>query len=137
MNNKNISRSNLFLIELIIIIVFFIFASSIILRVFVKANELSVNTVALDGAVITTQSNAEFYKTMSYSQLSNTTSIYYYDKNWQKTTFENAYYLITMEIILEDKQHGIMANFNQKVNFIDKKNDDLIFNLETKKYYKK
>jgi len=104
MSRKNISRSNLFLIELIIVIVFFIFSTSIILRVFAKANELSINTNALNGAIITTQSNAEKYKSISFNNLSTDTQTFYYDKDWNLATKENSFYFITLNTTLQNSE---------------------------------
>lgn len=134
-NKKNISRANLFLIELIIIITFFIVSLTIIIRIFSKANSLSVDSSALNGAAITMQTNAEQYRLMSYKNLKEGTQNLYYDKNWQISKEENGYYVITVEISLENKNKSVLATFNQNAKFVS--NNNHIFNLETKKFFKK
>lgn len=135
MSKSNISRTNLFLIELIIIIAFFIASLSIIISVFSKVNSTSIEASALNGASITMQSNAELYKIISYDELPTDTQTLYYDKNWQITSAGNEYYIITVEISLEDKDYSVIASFNQEAKFAD--SGKPIFTLETKKYFKK
>ena len=135
MSKSNISRTNLFLIELIIIIAFFIASLSIIISVFSKVNSTSIEASALNGASITMQSNAELYKIISYDELPTDTQMLYYDKNWQITSAGNEYYIITVEISLEDKDYSVIASFNQEAKFAD--SGKPIFTLETKKYFKK
>jgi len=135
MSKSNISRTNLFLIELIIIIAFFIASLSIIVSVFSEVNSISAETSALNGATITMQSNAELYKLTSYDELPTDTQTLYYDKNWQSTSAGNEYYIITVEISLENKNYSIIASFNQEAKFAD--SGKPIFNLETKKYFRK
>ena len=135
MSKSNISRTNLFLIELIIIIAFFIASLSIIISVFSKVNSTSIEASALNGASITMQSNAELYKIISYDELPTDTQMLYYDKNWQITSAGNEYYIITVEISLEDKDYSVIASFNQEAKFAD--SGKHIFTLETKKYFKK
>ena len=134
-NKKNISRANLFLIELIIIITFFIVSLTITMHIFSKANSLSVDSSALNGAAITMQTNAEQYKLMSYNDFNAGTQALYYDKNWQSSKKENGYYVVTVEISLENKNNSVIATFNQNAKFVS--NNKQIFNLETKKFFKK
>ena len=134
-NKKSISRSNLFLIELIIIIIFFIVSITIIMYIFSKANSLSVDASALNGAAITMQTNAEQYKLMPYNELKSDTEFFYYDKNWQSCEKENGYYMITVKISLENKDNSIIAIFNQNAEFMNSSKH--ILNLEAKKLYKK
>ncbi len=135
MSKSNISRTNLFLIELIIIIAFFIASLSIIISVFSKVNSTSIEASALNGASITMQSNAELYKIISYDELPTDIQTLYYDKNWQITSAGSEYYIIKVEISLEDKDYSVIASFNQEAKFAD--SGKPIFTLETKKYFKK
>ncbi len=135
MSKSNISRTNLFLIELIIIIAFFIASLSIIISVFSKVNSTSIEASALNGASITMQSNAELYKIISYDELPTDTQTLYYDKNWQITSAGSEYYIIKVEISLEDKDYSVIASFNQEAKFAD--SGKPIFTLEAKKYFKK
>ena len=133
-NKKSVSRANLFLIELIIIITFFIVSLTIIMRIFSEANTLSIDSSALNGASITMQTNAEEYKLLEYENLKSDIQVIYYDKNWNTCDKDNAYYMITVEISLEDNKHSVIATFNQNANFVNNKH---IFSLETKKLFKK
>lgn len=134
-NKKNISRANLFLIELIIIVSFFIVSLTITMRIFSEANSLSFNSSALNGAAITMQSNAEHYRLMSYKDLNTDIFTLYYDKNWNSSEEKNGYYVITIEISLEYKDNSVIASFNQNAKVLS--NNKHIYNLETKKFYKK
>jgi len=79
------------------------------------------------------QTNAEQYKLMPYENLKVGTQDLYYDKNWQSSKEENGYYMITVEISLQNKNNSVVATFNQNAKFVN----NHIFNLETKKFFKK
>lgn len=134
-NEKKLSSANLFLIELIIIITFFIISLTIIVSIFTKANSLTLESTALNSSSLLMQTNAEQYKLMSYDDLNASTETFYYDKNWQSSSKEDAYYKILVEISIEDNKNSYLATFKQ--NALDIKLDKEIFNLETKKHYKK
>lgn len=62
MINRGSSKSNLFLMELIILILFFSIASAICVRLFVSAHLDSLESAALNRAVLAAQSAVEVYK---------------------------------------------------------------------------
>lgn len=66
---RGMSRSHLFLIELIVVILFFAFAGAVTVQVFAKAHELAQDTEALNGAILAVQSAAETDKASSFEEI--------------------------------------------------------------------
>lgn len=131
MINKGISRSNLFMIELIIVIVFFAFAGTITLQLFLKANHITVETVGLNGAIMVAQTAAETAKSTEFEDLEKIPVATYYDKNWQPTHKEAAVYTLITKINFEKTSAGAMATFNQSIT----SNKESIYSLKSQKYY--
>ena len=131
MKKNGISRSHLFLIELIVTILFFAFACAVALMVFGKAHDLSNNTSALNGALTAVQNAAETNRLEDLSDLSEPSPVYF-NKDWQVTDLNKADFTLTAELKLEDRPDGKMAVWTYTV--VDK-NQDLIYQLGAKKYY--
>lgn len=131
MKEKSISRSHLFLIELILVILFFAIASSIALQVFVKASDLADSTMALNGGMMLAQSTAEIDKNTPFEELDLSERTEYFDEHWQKVDASTASYALTSKVELEDRWAGIMANFTYKIT----SSETLIYQLQAKKYY--
>lgn len=103
MNNHDISKSGLFLIELILSIFFFIIAMAVCLQLFVKAHTLSNDAVSMNQAVFWTQNLSELFlgshgdyatvkktyensDSIAYTSLdSETHLLILLDKNWDVT----------------------------------------------------
>lgn len=62
MSKKNHTKSELFLMEFIVVILFFSLCTAICISAFVKANHISEESKLLNGAIILAQSTAEEIK---------------------------------------------------------------------------
>ena len=133
MSKKGFSRSQLFLIELIVVVLFFSFSAAIAMMVFGKAHELSEDAKALNGAMVMAQSAAEADRSKPLNEVGANSELIYLNENWEKTSAEDAEYLLKVEINLEDRPAGKMAFLNYTVS--DATDEDIIYHLETKKYY--
>ncbi|WP_027399647.1 type II secretion system protein [Anaerovorax odorimutans] len=131
MIDNRITKSNLFLIELIIVIMFFAFASTITLQVFFKANEKSADSTALNGALMVTQAAAEKAKSITYTDLNKIAETEYFDENWNPSNVENAKYTLNTKIKTETKNSGIMVTLTYKA----KSSTETIYELKSKKYF--
>ena len=131
MKFKGMSRSHLFLIELIVVILFFSFASVITVQIFSKSFQLAENTTALNGAVMAVQTAAETDKTILFKNIDPSEKIIYYNKDWKITDRANSVYTLTSDVTMEEKWAGTMAVYNYTMSSDDK----TIYQLKTKKYY--
>ncbi|MEG2038639.1 MAG: hypothetical protein RRZ73_02810 [Oscillospiraceae bacterium] len=100
---KRGSKSGLFLIELMIMILFFSIASAICIQLFVKANLISNDSRDLSMATDKAQIAAEYFKSTDGSEtklkkllgaenLNENIIVVYYDKNWVACTPDNSAY---------------------------------------------
>ena len=85
MQYRGMSRSHLFLIELIVVILFFSIAVAITVQVFSKAYELTQNSRELNGAILAVQTAAEMDKTSAFSEIDINKGPVYYNSNWELT----------------------------------------------------
>jgi len=131
MKSKFHTPSQPFLMELIVVIFFFAFASVISLQVFVKASNLSQEAVALEKSMIQIQSAAERDRTLSQEDLAGTLRARYFDENWTETNQANASYTLVTQIDKSSRPAGTMVSFHYKMT----KSDITIYELDTKKYY--
>lgn len=131
MNRKGISRSALFLTELIIVILFFAIASTITLQLFVKASGLADRTSDLNGGIMVVQSAAEIDKSTDLMSLDQKSRFEYYDENWEKTDEANKVYTLTSQVVLENRWAGTMAIFTYTLSA----RETVIYELTAKKYY--
>lgn len=125
------SRTKLFLIELIIIMLFFAFAGAACMNLFANAKILSTNSTQLTHAYLKAQNTAETIKAVKdvdeVVALLNATKTsegfkIYYDENWANSK-EGDYKLNTQ--ITKDKD---MLSAN--ISVLDK--DNVIYNISTK-----
>ena len=131
MKYKGMSRSHLFLIELIIVILFFSFASVISLQVFSKSYDIANDTTALNGALMAVQTAAETDKSISFRNLDTSREAVYFNKNWEISDPNDATYIMSSDVTFEDKWAGTMAVFDYTVTA----DNVIIYQLQTKKYY--
>lgn len=121
-------RSNLFLMEMILAILFFSLASAVCMQLFVKARVLSRNTSAANHAMVLAKSAASAFESSSgdledlqkdYPKGSLNASVLeiYYDKNWNPCDKKDSEY--TMSIAL-DEQNGNLSTALITVNLSDK-----------------
>lgn len=149
---QGMSRSHLFLMELIVVILFFAFAGAITVQVFAKAHELARDTEALNGAILAVQSAAETDKTAAFGEISASRKSIYFDVDWKVTDSAGAVYVLTSEVALEERPAGAMAVYHYTVTYggaadaavyaeaAPKKagaatGDKIIYELDAKKYY--
>lgn len=131
MKTRGMSRAQLFLIELIIVILFFTLAGAITLQVFVKASAQSDYTKALNGGMMAAQNAAETDKIKNFDELILNGTTIYYNNKWQSSDKSKAKYVLTSQVDLEERWAGVMANFTYTVN----EGNKIIFQLKSKKYY--
>ncbi|HML38573.1 MAG TPA: type II secretion system protein [Bacillota bacterium] len=146
---KSMSRSHLFLIELIVVILFFAFAGAVTVQVFAKAHELAHDTEALNGATLAVQSAAEADKAAQFGEIdasfdatkapadgasgmANARAPVYFDADWRLTDPDGAVYVLTSEVVLEERPAGVMAVFH----YAAASGNKIIYELDTKKYFR-
>lgn len=120
-----------FLFELIVVIFFFAFASIISLQVFVKASNLSQDSVSLQKSVLEIQSAAERDKTLSPKGLNWTIRAQHFDRDWAETDEANASYKLVTQVDQKSRWAGTMVHFHYKMY----EGETLLYELESKKYY--
>lgn len=131
MQYRGMSRSQLFLIELIVVILFFSIAVAITVQVFTKAHELTQNSRELNGAILAVQTAAEMDKTAAFSEIGSNKEPAYYNSNWESSTPSEATYTLITNITIEKRETGSMAVYNYTVT----SGDRTIYTIQTKKYY--
>lgn len=116
MDKHNSSKSSLFLMELIIVILFFSICAAICIQVFASAKQLADNSYQLHCAVLAAQSGAETYKAtagdlsaitevLNGEQHGTGTAAVYYDESWQRLSPEdNEQAAYIMSITAEEQE---------------------------------
>lgn len=107
------NKSTLVLIEHIVMLLVFVLAATVCVRMFVLSEKLSRKYEATDRAVLTAQNTAELLKYGGIQVLSekegilrtgeNTWSVFY-DKNWEATNRESAAFTLTIESLAETEK---------------------------------
>lgn len=99
MNKTNKSHSSLFLIELMIVLVFFALASTVCIQLFVQSHLLSQSTAEQNEAILLAESMAEEFRAadgdISEKEV-------YYDENWSVCSREEASYAREVTVRTED-----------------------------------
>lgn len=102
MQRRTSSKSSLFLLEMIFVILFFSLAAAVCVSLFAQAHTLSVQSSDLNAAVLRAQSTAEcvkargedFASLLPGTEREGENALLYYDGDWQSTTRENAVYVL-------------------------------------------
>lgn len=131
MRAKGMTRSHLFLIELIVVILFFSFASAITVQVFSKAFQLAEKTTALNGAIMAVQTAAETDKAAPFADIDTAGNTVSFNSDWGAADPADAIYTMISEVTLEEKQAGTMVVYHYTVS----SNEETIYQLQAKKYY--
>lgn len=131
MRFKGMSRSHLFLIELIVVILFFSSASVITVQVFIKAFQLSERTTALNGAMLTVQTAAETDKTVSFQDIDTSKKTVCFNEDWEAVDPAEATYTITSNVTLDERSAGTMAVYD----YTAASGGKTIYQLQAKRYY--
>jgi hypothetical protein len=132
------SKTRLFLIEMIIIILFFALAAAVCANVFVKAHLLSAQSADLSMAVIKAQTAAECVKEtegnlpklclLLNGQQTGQKVTVFYDKDWETAEDEQAVY--TLEADVQTKDGLLTASITMR------KGDEEIYSVNTGRYMK-
>lgn len=96
MGRANLSKSNLFLLELIIVILFFSVCTAVCVGLFVQARQISQNSTALSDAVLLAQSAAECFKADSLESLPLQDGKAYFDKDTAPCGQDAAVYILEL-----------------------------------------
>ena len=158
MKNNNASKSSLFLIELILSIFFFIVAMAICLQLFVKAHNLSNDTISMNHAVLWTQNLAEIFlgNNGNYSEVKSLYSesdcislteldsknnlLLLFDKDWESVNETSTARYIVLSQYSNDADYAYediyVASYQQLPDIISGKADTnkLIHHIHVKKY---
>jgi hypothetical protein len=105
--NGQSKKSTLFLMELIIVLLFFSFSAAVCVNIFAKAKLLSEQSYELNKSVIAAQNAAECFAADSDTSLlssalggteDNNTVKVFYGKDWEKTDSANAVYTLSVDL---------------------------------------
>jgi hypothetical protein len=130
---KGMSRSHLFLVELIIVILFFAFSSIITVQVFGRSFHLDNDTTALNGAVIAVQTVAETDKNTDFKDIDPTEKTAYFSKEWTPSEPTAAEYKLVTKTSFAEQEAGTMAIYDYTA--VSTTDNSVIYQLQTKKYY--
>jgi Tfp pilus assembly protein PilE len=118
-----VSKTAIFLFELMVVILVFSIAAAICSNIFAKAYNFSTDSKALTMAVIKAESAAEAFKVGAYNG-----DAQYFDEDWKTSTEDKAVYAIRSETA----QEGALDVCRITVTNDDK--EQLIYDLEVKSY---
>lgn len=131
MNRKPAKRSSLFLLELIIVILFFSLASAVCVRFFVKSHTISQDTTTLNMAVNQVSAYAELFLSDSdfaEELVNDAHSTVYYDGDWQTCSEDDA--VFSLQITIAEDENFQNGTFS--MNQMDSENQ--IYSVSVKKY---
>lgn len=111
------SRSSLFLMELVIVILFFSLASAVCVRLFVKAHQMDQNTVNLNHAMMWIQNYAEEFRSYPFV----TSETIFFDKDWNACeNSSSALYSVSINPLPNiSATHGHVAQAEITVNSLE------------------
>ena len=119
-----ISKSAIFLFELMIIILVFTLAAAVCTQIFASAFNISAESHALTMSSINAQTIAEHYKIGD-----DTVDTLYFDFDWNACDAESAHYTVALE-----KQEGSPEMREAYVNVYKKNTAESIFTLHVKEF---
>ncbi len=112
MIRNNYSKSQIFLLEFIIVVLFFAICSTICISVFMKADTISKESSRDINAMVIAQNAAECFKASEsadpeeyydFDEIKNGRYIAYYDGKFDSTTKENAEYILKIDLYVTDE----------------------------------
>jgi type II secretory pathway pseudopilin PulG len=139
MEFKNKSKVNIFLIELIIVILIFAISAAIIVNLFAAASKVNRESRDKSVSLIKIESIIEEYKSFEYAIEGNDylESLGFpklYDKDWIETTDETqAVYSIVL--LSSQKKYGSGSVFTINLTSFEKDNGKELINLKGSKYF--
>lgn len=130
MKKRQVKRSGIFLLELMIVILFFCVTSAVCVRLFVKSHVISQDTRNLNMAVNQVSEAAEVFRAgadmekfiehefQNYEKgTGNFLYQIYYDENWEPAGKEEASFCLTVEILEKDSEsYGCFSIKNMNTN---------------------
>lgn len=137
MGNMRTSKTKLFLLEMVIILLFFAFAGAVCMNLFVKAKLLSQQSTDLTQATLQAQAAAETIKSIGkdadelFAMIGAVPSqdglCVYYDQEWNEVSVEqDATY--EMKIVFLEENRELTSNITVE------KEDDIIYSLTTTQF---
>jgi Tfp pilus assembly protein PilE len=120
-----VSKSAIFLFELMVVILVFTIAAAICTSIFVKAYKFSADSEDLTTAVIKAESAAEKFKASGKD--GRQPDELYFDKDWESVASETD---AAFKIVLSPSAQGNMSVCDIEVY----RNNDSIYSLEVKSY---
>lgn len=109
---KNIGKVRAFLTEFVLVILFFSLSAVIALQLFLKANDKSELSRNMTMAYITAEQTAEKIKIKTeetVEELQNRT-VYWYDKDWDECSEEEAEFILLISMSVENTACGELIN---------------------------
>lgn len=120
------SKSGIFLLELVLVILFFSIASTVCIEMFIKSYTLSNDSTYLNQSVLIAENIAEAFKSEEALIKESNTQTYYFTSNLMKTDQSNYTYKAIVDYFSKN-------NINSAMIYVYADNT-LYFNLEIKKY---
>ncbi|MBC8571367.1 hypothetical protein [Zongyangia hominis] len=136
MQRRTSSKSSLFLLEMIFVILFFSLAAAVCVSLFAQAHAVSVKSSDLNAAVLRAQSAAEcvkaegagFAELLDHAQSDGEDTLLYYDGEWRSTSQEGAVYCLRVTPV----QTGDLFTAQIAVSRVGE--EEPIYSLEAAKY---
>lgn len=135
---REISKSGLFLLELIFVILFFSISSAVCVRLFAKAHSISVQSTSVSEAVTRVTAAAESYRACSgdleqvagmlSGEMKDGKVTVFYDQNWDAAASKDAKYTVTI--------HESDENGRLKSAHIESKDSSgtILFSIDIQKF---
>ena len=119
-----VSKSAIFLFELMVIILVFTLASAVCTQIFARSYTMRQQSRALTMGAINAQTMAEQFKSTGEDQ-----DDMYFDKDWNQTTAADAFYSVKLD------DSGSSEDMKQaKVSVVDENNKETILSFEMKRF---
>ncbi len=90
------SKSGIFLLELIIVILFFSIASTVCIEMFVKSYTINLESTQLNTCIQISETIAESFKNSQMDYDLNTTTTIYYDEDGLRSSAKDSFYYATI-----------------------------------------
>ena len=126
------SRSSLFLMELVVVILFFSLSSAVCVRLFVKAHQIDQSTVNMNHAMLWIQNYAEEFR----SNPVEVNETVYFDKEWNACEgSSSALYSVSIHSLPDVSAiHGHVAQAEITVNCLNNKQASVLASQTIQRY---
>ena len=140
MEKSSPSKTNIFLIELIIVILVFAVASAIIINLFISAHKINDKSQNMSISLMKTESIIEEYK--SLPSLTDGTNFIdskgfplYFDKDWKETK-DQASYVYKIDLVSQEKvKKAIGTLVKSNIEAYNTGNNEKLINMTFEKYF--